>query len=63
MDAFKKFFNEENREGYRPMDYENADDSTSDDGFYEAYLEGLESLLIGNYSEDDYEKLVLLLRK
>ena len=63
MDAFKKFFNEENREGYRPMDYENADDSTSDDGFYEAYLQGLESLLVGNYAEEDYEKLVKLLRK
>lgn len=62
MDAFRKFFNEENREGYRPMDYENADDATTDDGFYEAYLAGLESLFIGNYCDSDYKKLTLLLR-
>ena len=61
QDAFRKFFNEENREGYRPMDYENGDDSTIDEGFYEAYMMGLESLLVGNYSESDYKKLYTLL--
>lgn len=61
--AFRQFFNEENREGYRPMDYENADDSHSDEGFYEAYMMPLESLIAGNYSEDDYEKLYKLLIK
>ena len=32
IDVFRDFFNENNREGYRPMDYENADDDTQDDG-------------------------------
>lgn len=58
LEAFKKFFNEENREGYRPMDYENADDRASDDGFFEAYMEGMESLIAGNYTDSDYEKLL-----
>lgn len=63
LNAFKKFFNEENREGYRPMDYEDADNSNEDEGFFEAYMCGIESLLCGNYCEDDYEKLYKLLTK
>lgn len=61
LDAFKKFFNEENREGYRPMDYENADNNTVDEGFFEAYMQGMESLIAGNYTDDDYKKLLKLL--
>ena len=59
-DAFGKFFDEENREGYRPCDYSDiAPDE--DTGFLEAYLEPFESLLIGNYSESDYKKLYFML--
>lgn len=57
IDVFRKFFNENNREGYRPMDYENAEDDTVDDGFYEAYMQPMESLIAGNYSYSDYEEL------
>ena len=61
--AFRKFFNEENREGYRPMDYENSDDYTVDEGFYDSYLLPLEGLIVGNYAEEDYEKIYKLLTK
>ena len=61
--AFRQFFNEENREGYRPKDYKEADDPTVDEGFYEVYLCGLESLMVGNYTEEDYSKLLKLLTK
>ena len=57
ISVFKKFFNEKNREGYRPMDYEDADNEERDLGFYEAYLQPLESLIAGNYIEDDYLEL------
>ena len=56
IDVFREFFNEENREGYRPMDYDNADDWESDDGFYEAYMQPMESLIAGNYTDSDYKK-------
>lgn len=61
MKAFKKFFNKENREGYRPKDYENSDDPDVDEGFFEAYLEGMESLLAGNYCDRQYRDLIQLL--
>lgn len=61
IEAFTKFFNEENREGYRPLDYAGSADAEKDDGFYEAYMMPLESLIAGNYSEDNYEKLYKLL--
>jgi len=63
ISVFKKFFNENNREGYRPQDYENADDGDADEGFFEAYMEPMESLLVGNYSEDDYKELYEQLTK
>lgn len=61
IDVFREFFNENNREGYRPMDYKNADDDNKDDGWYEAYMQPMESLIAGNYCQSDYEKLYLAL--
>lgn len=56
--AFERFFNEENREGYRPKDYEKGNDPTVDEGFFEAYMAGVESLIAGNYCDSDYTKLL-----
>lgn len=55
-EVLEEFFNEQNKVGYRPKDYDDPQPDT-DDGFYEAYLMPLESLLIGNYSEEDYKWL------
>lgn len=60
--TFERFFNEENREGYRPMDY-NSPKATEDKGYYEAFMQPMESLIAGNYTDEDYEKLVNLLLK
>ena len=63
-EVFTKFFNEENKEDYRPMDYEGHElDPNVDDGFYEAYMEPMESLIEGNYSERQYKKLFEMLTK
>lgn len=56
-DVFEPFFNENNRYGYRPADYGDIDPD-EDEGFYEAYMTPLESLIVGNYSEEDYSKLL-----
>ena len=61
IDVFRTFFNEQNREGYRPSDYKNADDDTTDAGFYEAYMQPMESLIAGNYCDSDYKELYLKL--
>ena len=61
IEVFRTFFNERNREGFRPSDYKHADDDTEDAGFFEAYMEPMESLIAGNYSESDYKDLYLLL--
>lgn len=55
-DVFEKFFNEHNREGYRPMDYPGCR-FDEDSGFAEAYLYPLEYLINGGYIEDCYEEL------
>jgi hypothetical protein len=57
IDVFRDFFNKHNQEGYRPMDYENGDDPDSDDGFLEAYMTPLESMIAGNYCQEDYKEL------
>lgn len=55
-DIFDPFFNENNREGYRPMDYKDLNPE-KDSGFYEAYIQPFESLLSGGYSDEDYQTL------
>ena len=60
IDAFTKFFEEENGEAYRPSSYPGTD-WANDETFYDVFLTSLESLLIGNYSEEDYSKLVAYL--
>lgn len=54
--AIDKFLNEENLEDYQPQNYEelNCDE---DSGYFEVYMESLEQLINGNYSERQYEKL------
>ena len=53
-DAFTTFMNEENRYEYRP---ENFDFEIGDEDWYELYIMTFESLINGNYCEEDYEKL------
>ena len=60
-EVFENFFNEENREGYRPMDYEGPLKADEDEGYYEAFMLPMESLIAGNYCDEDYERLVSLL--
>ena len=55
-EPINKFLNEENREGYRPMDYKKLD-KEEDSGYYEVYFLSFENLINGNYCENDYEKL------
>ena len=56
--AFDKFLEEENREGYRPSDYDAPLKADEDEGYYEVYMQSMECLIAGNYCESDYEKLV-----
>ena len=58
-DVFGPFFNENNREGYRPADYGDSEelDPEEDSGFYEAFMQPFESLLAGNYTDEDYQEL------
>lgn len=60
-DVFEPFFNENNKRGYRPKDYGDIDPN-ADEGFYEAYMMPLESLIVGNYSEEDYAQLLAALQ-
>lgn len=53
IDVFTRFMNEENKEDYQPQNYEEIDDET----FYDLYFNTFESLVVGNYGESDYEKL------
>lgn len=54
--AFNKFMNEENREGYRPNEYEEIE--SADDGLMvDIYLPTFENLINGNYSDDGYKKI------
>ena len=55
-DIFDPFFNKNNRAGYRPKDYDELDPE-ADTGFFEAYMQPLESLIVGNYSDRAYEEL------
>lgn len=54
--VFEKFFNEQNRPGYRPCDYPGCR-YDEDSGFYEAFMMPLASLMAGDYTEDDYQEL------
>lgn len=59
--TFEDFFNRKNREGYRPSDYEGPLKADEDDGYYEAFMQPLESMLAGNYCDEDYEELVKMI--
>ena len=61
-DIFEPFFNENNRDGYRPEDYDELSPSF-DSGFYEAYMMPFESLVVGNYTEEDYDYLTKKFRE
>lgn len=57
FDAFAKFFNEENGEAFRPDSYEGVNWS-EDEEFYDVFLASLESLINGNYTDEDYGKIL-----
>ena len=54
--AFNQFMNEENRDDYRPNEYEEIE-SVDDGLMVDIYLPTFENLINGNYSDDDYKKL------
>lgn len=56
LEQFTKFMDEENKEDYRPSNYEPLKD-IEDYLMYDIYIPTLESLIVGNYSEQDYKKL------
>ena len=58
LDVFTKFFNEENNENYQPQKYEDIDDEL----FYDIYMTSFESLIVGNYNDEQYEKLFKMLK-
>lgn len=55
-EVFEKFFNEQNRVGYRPCDYPGCR-YDEDSGFYEAFMMPLTGLMAGVYAEEDYQEL------
>ena len=58
LDEFTKFFNEENNENYQPQKYSDFDDEL----FCDIYMTSFENLIVGNYSEEQYEKLLKMLK-
>lgn len=58
IDAFTKFMDEENDEKFKPKNYEDIDDEM----FYDLYLNTFENLVVGNYADQDYEKLLNYLK-
>ena len=59
-EPFERFMNEENRRDYTPRYWQKQGETIDpkEDGlFYDVYMTTFESLLIGNYSEPDYQKL------
>ncbi len=57
-EAFDKFMNEMNREGYRPKDYDEPLVWDDDDEFYDVYMETFRNLVNGNYCDYQYKALV-----
>lgn len=55
-DAFLKFVEEENDDNYKPSSYDEFDLEGED--FYDIFLNTFENLLIGNYSDLSYTKLL-----
>ena len=56
--AFDRFMDEENKEGYRPKDYDKPLKWDEDGGYLEVYMGTMENLIAGNYCESDYAKLI-----
>lgn len=59
-EPFERFMNEENRTEYRPRYWQKKGetiDPDEDGVFYDVYMTTFESLIVGNYSEHDYQKL------
>ena len=62
--AFDKLMNEVNRDGFRPKDYDHfIEKDDKEELFYDVYMRTFENLIIGNYSDNDYKKLVKYLLK
>lgn len=64
IDVFNEFMNRHNREGYRPKDFAlvDKDDPTYDDIFYDIYMNTFNSMVVGNYSEEQYRDLFTALK-
>lgn len=62
LEAFNQFMNEENADDYKPINFEPIE-SIEDDLMIDIYIATFESLICGNYSEKDYEKLYKYLTK
>ena len=58
IDAFNKFMNENNIEGFRPCEYDDIDDET----WYDLYMNTFSNLINGNYSDEQYAELLKLLK-
>lgn len=56
-EVFNPFFEENNVRWARPSAYKHLDPD-EDSGFFEVYLCSLESLIVGNYSDEDYSRLL-----
>ena len=59
IDVFRTFLNEENREGFKPENYNNTEND--DEQFFDIYMTSMEQLISGNYSDKQYEKLYKML--
>lgn len=59
-EVFDPFLEKHNKYAYRPSTWKHLDPD-EDDGFYEVYMCSLESLIVGSYSDKDYEELYRML--
>lgn len=59
QEAFDKFMNEHNREGFRPCNHDKI--TIDDEEFYDLYMLTFRNLIEGNYCDSDYKCLLELL--
>lgn len=59
INAFNTFMGKNNRDGYKPSEYKLVEEET--DLWYDLYMNTFESLVVGNYSDDQYKELYELL--
>lgn len=57
--SFNVFMSHNNRDGYKPQEYDLVEEDT--DLWYDLYMNTFESLVIGNYSDEQYKELYQLM--